>query len=449
MTMTLPILVIDDDPGLCSSLRLLLEREGCQVEARHTLEDGREALATLEPAVVVLDLGLPDGSGLDLLRELDPTVLASVAFVVISGQQDMMATIEAIRLGAFDYIRKPLDRDSLLLTVEKIRHRKADVGHVVPIAEVDLGPLEIVGSSPAVLDVIKQVGRLAASPVTVLIQGETGTGKELAARAIHRASSPDAPFVAINCAAVVDTLLESELFGHEAGAFTGAQEARIGKLEQAGDGVIFLDEVGDMSLELQASLLRALEQRSFEPVGGNRSIPLRARVIAATHHDLQVRVSEGAFREDLYFRLAVARLHMPPLRERREDIPQLVQHLLARIGSQLGRELRGISRPVLTRLAAFDWPGNVRELVNALTEAIASSATDVVTDVPIGVVDTTAPASGTSLSLDEAMKHHICAVLSQLDWNISKTARALGISPTTLRKKVTDYGLERPLKSDG
>lgn len=444
------ILIVDDDQALCRSLQLLLEREGHGIETAYTGADADKALADRAYDLAFLDLKLPDTSGLEVLarlRETQPKCLT----VMITGTQDTKATIEAVRLGAFDYIRKPLDLEAVLVTAEKAAREAARAGRtdVTPIEEAVQPRHEIVGRHPKVIEVLKQIGRLSQSRIPVLIQGESGTGKELVARALHEASSPDQPFVAVNCSAVVPTLLESELFGHAKGAFTGADREKTGRLELAGEGTIFFDEIGDMSSDLQAKLLRALQEREFEPVGSVKSIPLRARVVAATHRDLQALVAQGRFREDLYYRLAVAVVHVPPLRERRDDIPLLVNTLLARLSLELHKELSGIEDKALHRLQAYDWPGNVRELENVLARAAALSREAVLREESVALSADLGGAPHVATTevrpLRDAERDYIESALYANGWNVKRTARLLDISPTTLRKKIADYGLHPPV----
>jgi two-component system response regulator AtoC len=308
----------------------------------------------------------------------------------------------------------------------------------------------MVGSHPKMIELLKHIGLLSRSRVTVLIQGESGTGKELVARILHESSAPGMPFVAMNCSAFVPTLLESELFGYEKGAFTGADRTKIGKMEFAGSGTVFLDEIGDMPLDLQSKLLRVLQEEEFVRVGGLETIPLKARVVAATHRDMQRMVEEGRFRQDLFYRLNVSTLTIPPLRERREDIPLLVESLLARISAKLHCDLPSVSEAAMRRMIDYDWPGNVRELENVLTRAVAFSrdnrilAEDIVWQQTTAAVPAAAPPAATPATLAEAEKEHIEKTLARHDWNITHTARELAISPTTLRKKINDFDIRKP-----
>ncbi|MDX9976252.1 MAG: sigma-54 dependent transcriptional regulator [FCB group bacterium] len=443
------ILIIDDDRALGRSLQLHLEREGHTIATAATGNEGLAAFAANPFDLAFVDLKLPDLSGLEILariRAARPETLA----VMITGTQDTKATIEAVRLGAFDYIRKPLDLDAVLVTVEKAAQslKRPASARVALDSETAGRPHEIVGGDPKIIDMLKQVGLLSQSRIPVLIEGETGTGKELVARALHEATCPGKPFVALNCSAVVATLLESELFGHARGAFTGADTEKVGRLELAADGTIFFDEIGDMAFDLQAKLLRTLQEREFERVGSVKPIPLRARVMAATHRDLEAMVKEGKFREDLFYRLAVSTVRVPPLRERRGDIPQLVNHILARLGPELHKDIQGLEEAALRRLQAYDWPGNVRELENVLTRAA------VLERGPALREDTVATAMGRGLNraarpdeiktLRDAEKDHVETALYATGWNITQTATLLDISPTTLRKKIADYSLTPP-----
>ncbi len=444
------ILVIDDDKALCRSLEIQLKLGGHTVRSASTGMAGLAAVNEDAPDLILLDLGLPDRNGLDILAAIGETA-PGCPVVMITGQQDMKATIEAIRLGAFDYIRKPFDFEEILLVIEKAARfsRTAQPsGSSATVEAVAPGPQEIVGADRKIVEIIKQIGFLSRSDVTVLIEGESGTGKELVARALHEARAAGKPFVAVNCSAIVSNLLESELFGHEKGAFTGADSSKIGKLEHAADGTIFFDEIGDMPADLQAKLLRALQEREFERVGGTRTFPLNARIIAATNRDLEARVEEGAFRGDLFYRIAVSRLKIPPLRERRGDIRLLVNHLLGRTARSLHRHLEAVDEQAMRRLESYDWPGNVRELQNVLTRAATLSRECVLTREAVDQALGSGGGSALSeskeiLSLRDAEKIHIEKILAARGWNITQTAKALEISPTTLRKKIQDYGLRQ------
>ncbi|MCC6487448.1 MAG: sigma-54-dependent Fis family transcriptional regulator [Candidatus Hydrogenedentes bacterium] len=429
-------------------MQIHLERQGHKVMTTQTARGGLDLLETVNPEVTFVDLNLPDISGLEIIRKLKDEEVETLA-VMITGEQDANATIEAIRLGAFDYIRKPLDLDAILVTLEKAAQDliRSKVQPSV-VAESRDARTELIGADPMIIDVLKQVAVLSDSRVPVLIQGESGTGKELVAQALHETAGANARFVAVNCSAVVPTLLESELFGHEKGAFTGADATKAGKLEHAGEGTVFLDEIGDMTLELQAKLLRALQEREFERVGGNRLIPFKARVIAATHRDLQAMVAKEQFRQDLYYRLAVSTISVPPLRERRGDIPLIVKHLLARNALELHRNVTGIEEPALRVLQAYDWPGNVRELSNVVTRAILLARSETLTEnqvlASMGRFSERSADPTDIRPLRDVEKDYVEKALNATGWNISRTAELLDISRVTLRKKIADYEIQSP-----
>ncbi len=443
------VLIVDDDKALARSLEIHLSGQGYAVRVAHSLKSAWESFYTDPDEIVFLDLKLPDGDSRGLLKKIREIRSATVV-IMITGHQDMQATIEAIRIGAFDYIRKPLDLDRILDTLAKaekqVKSESAQAAAPVSTAAGSTRPREIVGRSPAILEILKQIAILSESRVTVLIQGETGTGKELVARALHEATSPTDPFVAVNCGGIVPTLLESELFGHEKGSFTGASARKVGKLELAGTGTIFFDEVGDLPLDLQAKLLRALQELEFERVGGSEAIPLRARVMAATHRDLQQMVKEGIFRQDLLFRLAVAPMTIPPLRERPGDLPLVAEYLLQKLAGQLGKPPARLDPAALAKLKVYRWPGNIRELENVLTHAAALLRGDLIRAEDIEIQRRSGgEAEGVKFDevvpLREMESRYIAAVLDEMDWNITRTAELLRISPTTLRKKIADYRL--------
>ncbi len=444
------ILIIDDDKALCRSLEIQLKTQGHEVRYANTASDGLAALTEWTPDLILLDLKLPDLSGIEVLHQLQETH-PELLIAMITGHQDMKATIEAMRSGAFDYLRKPFEIDDVLLVLEKaerfkaVRESRVSTVTMEPVSDT---PYEIIGADKKIVEVIKQIGLLSRSSVTVLIEGETGTGKELVARNLHASTSPGNPFVAINCSGVVPTLLESELFGHEKGAFTGAGTRKVGKLEFADEGTAFFDEIGDMPLDLQAKILRVLQEREFERVGGLESIPFVARAIAATNHDLEALIKDGKFRQDLYYRISVSRITLPPLRDRRGDIPLLIQHLMNRICHKLHRQVLAIEEEAMRRLQSYDWPGNIRELENVLTRAVALARDTVLSvddlEFSLGTGRDKAPSATEIVPLERAEKEHVEKALIATGWNITRTARILQISPTTLRKKIADYDLHKP-----
>jgi two-component system nitrogen regulation response regulator GlnG len=343
------------------------------VQVASSVEDGLEHVRMYLPDVIVLDLGLRDQSGLEVFRQVR-CINAHVPVVVVAGAGRADAAIEPIKEGAYDCLFKPLDlpllRRVVAEAVDIARRMRQPVLSEETGTDHDAGSA-IVGTCPAMSEVYKAIGRVANQNVPVLITGESGTGKELAARAIYQhGARSEAPFVALNCAAIPETLLESELFGHEKGAFTGATQQRIGKFERCSGGTLFLDEVGDMPLALQAKILRLLQDQTFERVGGNGTIHTDVRLIAATHRDLKSWTADGRFRSDLYYRLGVFTIHLPPLRERIDDLPLLVRHYLRRFSRELGREVREVATEALERLRGYSWPGNVRELQSVLKQAL-------------------------------------------------------------------------------
>ncbi len=372
------LLLIDDDPCIIpEQVREAFPAPTHRLEVAGTGAEGLESVGASLPDVILLDLRLPDQFGLDVyqqIRRIDARI--PVIFVTLAKTAD--AAIEAMRQGAYDYLFKPLDPHQLrrvvgaALEVARRMRQPAVVAETVADPDVDGA---IIGSCPAMREMYKAIGRVAAQDVPVLITGESGTGKELVARAIYQhGPRAKAPFLALNCAAIPENLLESELFGHEKGAFTGAERRRIGKFEQCHGGTLFLDEVGDMPLTLQAKLLRVLQEPAFERVGGNETVRTDVRLIAATHHDLKTCSAEGKFRPDLYYRLGVFTIHLPPLRERGDDLPLLVRHYLRRFNRELGREVQEVAPEALERLCRCSWPGNIRELQSALKQALLQAS---------------------------------------------------------------------------
>ena len=369
------LLLIDDDPELLSDkVRHLFPAPAHHVEIALTGEEGLRRLHQEPPDVILLDLRLPDQSGLEVvgrIRQID----ARIPVVFVTSARSADAAIEAMRQGAYDYLLKPLNVQKLdrviqeALKVARLMREPTVFSETPP--DEDLPGDAIVGCSPVMQEVYKAIGRVADQTFPVLITGESGTGKELVARAIYQhGPRAKAPFLALNCAAIPEQLLESELFGHEKGAFTGADRRRIGKFEQCHGGTIFLDEIGDMPLSTQVKILRLLQEQTFERVGGDETIKTDVRIVAATHRDLKAWSADNKFRPDLYYRIGVFSIHLPPLRERRDDFPLLVQHFLARFNRELAREVREVSPEALERLQSYSWPGNIRELQSILKQAM-------------------------------------------------------------------------------
>ncbi|RPI82599.1 MAG: sigma-54-dependent Fis family transcriptional regulator, partial [Planctomycetaceae bacterium] len=367
------VLLVDDEPSIQHAFRRALRDERLELHLASTAAQAVTEMERLKPDVVVLDVHLPDASGLetfDRLRAID----ARTPVILVTGHGTTELAIEAIKRGAYEYLLKPLD----LTTIRSLIHQAGESSrrmHVRAMLPEEPEPTDegdrLVGRCPAMQTVYKQIGRVAAQDVTVLIQGETGTGKELAARAIYQHSHrADKPFLAINCAAIPENLLESELFGHERGAFTGADRKRIGKFEQCHGGTIFLDEVGDMATLTQTKILRLLQEQQFERVGGNETVKTNVRVIAATNADLDKLVATGRFRGDLDFRLNVFTIQLPPLRERGEDLQLLLEHYLKRYGRELNRQAHSVSSEAMEALRAYSWPGNIRELQSVIKQIL-------------------------------------------------------------------------------
>jgi DNA-binding NtrC family response regulator len=448
------ILIVDDDRSIRRTLEKFLGAEGHEVT---TAQDapGAIAAATDDLDLVLLDLGLPGGSGFDVLtafgtRPRPPTT------VVVTARDDMQSTVKAVQLGAYEYIVKPVDIDRLRAVIESALSSRDSRESLVAIPDSHHETGAILGRSPQIRNVWKQIGAVSTTRAPVLIAGESGTGKELVARAIHGASAKhaDQPFVAVNCTALAPGLLESELFGHVKGAFTGAVGDRPGRFELAGRGTIFLDEIAEIPLDLQAKLLRVLQERTFERVGDAKSIALEARVIAATHRDLAQMVAKGAFREDLFYRLRVVEIALPALRERAGDIPILVEGLLAKIAHDLGKRIHYVTPTALARLSAYHWPGNVRELENTLTRAVVLAKTDVLDEtlLPLGASApggtpaahaAEADPDGALPTLREIERRHIVRVLAHTEWNKRRACAVLDISRPTLDRKIEEYGLRK------
>ncbi len=469
---TARVLIADDEDGLRWVLEKGLRQAGYEVTA---VRDGDEALRAFSEApfdLVFLDIRMPGTDGLTVLAKL--RALASDAHVIVMTAHGTMETaIQAMQRGAYDYLAKPFDLDEVLLLAE----RALAAGRLTQeVARLKTGLQEVwefgalIGRHPRMQEVYKTIGRIAASDVTILLRGESGTGKELVARAIHHYSRrAGRPFVAVSSAAIPGTLLESELFGHERGAFTDAKERKLGKLELAHGGTLFLDEIGDMPPELQTKLLRALQERTIERVGGQESLRIDVRVLAATNRDLETMMREGRFREDLFYRLNVVTVTLPPLRERRRDIPLLVEHLLAKYAAELGE--RGVAPEALDRLVGHDWPGNVRELENVVQRAMVMATTGVILPehLPIGPVSAAASVA-IDATLEEIIERKLIecvrglrehasanlydlmiglvekpllrAVLRETSGNQVRAAQILGINRNTLRKKLTEHGID-------
>src|SRR5688572_16838202 len=461
------IMVVDDDERTVEIFHDKLEHSGYEVLTAQSAEEALGQLNKFQPSVVITDLRMPGMSGLDLLARVREH-MPGTEVIVVTGHEDMSTAVAAMKAGAFDYIVKPVDLkqvDSLVARClgEQELNRRLEAEEQTQDRRA-AKPDSVVGRDPRMIEIYKMIGVLAKNRTTVLIRGETGTGKEMVARAIHDNSAhANNPFIAVNCTALTDTLLESELFGHQKGSFTGAVSSKKGYFELAGSGTIFLDEIGDTSPDFQTKLLRVLQERKFYPVGGEQHRTTEARVIAATHQDIEELVEEGKFREDLYFRLKVVEVRVPTLRERREDVGILAEALLSRIRKETHQTVRHISPEALERLQAYDWPGNVRELENALTRAAILARGAAIgpehltlgadysgrttrppaSQAPVPPAASASKGNGNAqaslgsddeMDLEHVIHKHVRRVLERTEGNKSETARLIGISRSRLQR---------------
>jgi two-component system, NtrC family, nitrogen regulation response regulator NtrX len=449
------VLIVDDEQNIRLALRDILEDDGFEVAEA---VDGAQGLRHIEQSgadIVLLDVKLPGRNGVAILKDIKKR-WPNVEVIMISGHSGIETAVGALRSGAYDFLEKPL-------SLPKVR---VVIGHVTEklnlwrrAQEAAQGVYhEMIGSSASLDQIRGVIDRVATTNATVLVTGESGTGKELIAERIHRCSpSPDSPYVQVNCAAIPHELIESELFGHEKGAFTGASAKRIGKFEQADGGTLFLDEVGDMDVAVQAKVLRALQNGEFQRVGGNETLFANVRIVVATNKDLETEVSEGRFREDLFYRLNVVPIHLPPLRERPEDVPELARHFLAGFCAENGREALRFSDDAIQRLSRLEFRGNVRELKN-LVERLAIFAVEPVIGTEDLATVTGAVSAGTNTlfmrtqplgdAKAELERLYIETQLGVNDWDIPATAKALSILPNNLHRKITQLGIERPQRSE-
>ncbi len=448
------ILVIDDEQGIRAALGQLLEFEGYEVRAIANASDGIAEYQRWRPHLVFLDVKMAGMDGMEALkrlREMDP----SATIVMISGHATIRTAVEATQLGAYEILEKPLDTDRILVMLRNaLSHLDLQEENARLKQSIDT-PYEIVGKTPVMRALMEKIEKVAATPARVLITGENGTGKELVARALHRMSSrAGKPFVEVNCAAIPGELIESELFGHMKGSFTGAVADRAGKFEQANKGTLFLDEIGDMSLAAQAKVLRVLQDNVITRVGGAKPISVDVRVIAATNKTLENEIGGGKFREDLYYRLNVVPIHVPSIRERREDIPMLAHYFAATLSAREGIPPRTFTDDALERLSGLDWPGNVRELRNTVERLLILapdsqiSARDIDRLAGQRALDDAGLASLTQCRTfeefkDAAERAFLLNKLREYDWNVSETARAVEMPRSNLYKKIERYSLAR------
>jgi two-component system, NtrC family, nitrogen regulation response regulator NtrX len=469
-TMTTTILIVDDEKNIRRTVRMVLEGEGYTVDEASSGEEALARLPDIGPDVILLDVQLPGISGHDVMTAMTKARdeeagkgQAEPLVIMISGHGTLADAVRATKAGAYDFLEKPLDRERLMVTLRNALERRAMVREVAGLRALAEGRFEMVGQSPAMAALYAQIAKVAPTRTRVLITGESGTGKELVARAIHRESQlRDRPFIKVNCAAIPPELIESELFGHERGAFTGAAARKKGLFELADGGTIFLDEIGDMSLSAQAKVLRVLQSGELSRVGSESTLKVDVRVLAATNRDLQAQVAAGQFREDLYFRLAVVPLRAPPLRDRAADIPLLCKAFMAQIARENGLHEKTITSEALEILSAYAWPGNVRELRNVVERLVILSEDSIgVGDLPEEIMAEVSrrdrpvqavaaldlPAEAKNLPLrelrDMVERQYVRAKLDENDWNISRTAQILGLERTNLHKKMRALGITR------
>ena len=442
------ILVIDDDKAMRDACFQILSRQGYRVEMAASAKQGLSLLERLSFDTILLDLVMPDMDGLETLkkiRALDP----DVEVIIITGYGTIQAAVESIKAGAFHFLSKPFVPDDLRDLVSRaLGKRRLDLENLYLRQELKIKDDRntLVYESESMIRIMEMIARVAPTDSTVLITGESGTGKGLVAHKIHQLSQRSRrPFITVDCGTLVETLFESELFGHMKGSFTGADANKIGKFELAQNGTLFFDEISNIGLEVQAKLLRAVEERKISKVGSHRVITVDVRIIAATNKDLTKAIKDGTFREDLFYRLNVVLIQMPPLRERKSDIPLLVQHFLEKYNARLRRDMHGISPDALALMVRHDWPGNVRELENTMERLLVLSPGPYLEPADLvfaGTIFTPAAEVADGTSLKDLERNHIIQTLQRCDGHKSETARALGIDRKTLREKLKRYDLE-------
>jgi len=439
------ILIVDDEESQRTLLAGYLKKKGFTVT---TAASGREAIEknrTEGYELAILDLKMPEIDGIETMakmKEIDPQTF----FLILTGYGTVESAVHAMKLGAYDYLSKPVNLDELDLLIERIRSEQTVHAELETLREEVAEQFKtdsFVAESKEMTEVLHLVSRIAKSDATVLILGESGTGKEIVARLIHQASTrKQQRFIPISCAALPETLLESELFGYERGAFTGADKRKIGKFELAHRGTLFLDEIGDVPLSTQAKLLRVLQEFTFERLGSTTPLKVDVRLISATNQNLKKKIQEGTFREDLFYRLNVITVHLPSLRERKEDIKPLIEPFIKKLSSRSSRNIKDVSKAALDKLLRYDWPGNIRELENIIERAMVLCRSDIIDaqDVPF---ETQPVTQSSGELLQDVEKEHITTVLRKAGWNLSRAAEKLGIHRNTLRAKIREYGITK------
>lgn len=440
------LLIVDDDRGIRRTLELHFQTQGFKVKTANSVDDGVAIASVFMPNIIVLDIRMEGKSGIEGIAEFKASC-PHARVIMITAFHDMQSTIEAMQNGADEYIHKPIDLDEIDSAINAaLQHQVHDDDDTITLP--DHNGSAIVGSSNAMKEIFKTIGRVAMTNASVMITGESGTGKEMVAKAIHNAGKKsDQAFVAINCAALVETLLESEMFGHKKGSFTGAVSDQLGKFELAQHGTLFLDEVGELAGSIQAKLLRVLQEKEFSPLGSKKSITTNARIISATNINFEESIKAKAFREDLFYRLQVVRIHIPPLRERKEDLQTLIPALLTRINRELDTQINQVSREAMKALCDHDWPGNVRELENALTKAVALCSgkiltldlfTNIILDEEVGLQIDARPSQGLATEADQSLQdieyQHVLRVLDTVAGHKGKACDILKISRPRLQR---------------
>jgi len=440
------ILIVDDEEIVRESLASWLKEDGYEVEAAENGARALERLPAKDWNLAMVDLKMPGMDGIQLMDEIRKARPETIV-IIMTAYATVDTAVQAMKKGAYDYIVKPFNPEDLSMTIRKIiEHQKLVKENLYLRKELkkQYRLHDMVSKNHKMIEIFELVKTVAKSNSIVLVQGESGTGKELLSRAIHMESPrKDEPFVSVSCVALTESLLESELFGHEKGAFTGADQARSGKIELAKNGTLFLDEIGDISLKLQMDLLRVLEQREFQRVGGNQMIPINSRIIAATNRDLKKAIEEGRFREDLYYRLNVISVHIPPLRVRKEDIPLLVEHFVDRFNIEMGKNVEGVVESAMRLLMDYSWPGNARELRNVIERAMVVTKGRMILDADLSLPQAPGVSESRGKSLSEMEKEHIRQVLKENRWNIIRSAQVLGIDRVTLYNKIRKYELKK------
>ncbi len=446
------IVIIDDEKSFLDSLYLFLKGMGYSISLAVNGKDGISLIEKESPNLVLCDLRMPGLSGIEVLeriKSIDP----NIQVILLTAYDNISSTISAMQKGAYDYIQKPIDMNQLKIRVSRAIENQVLSQRLTAYITEDSDGFQIeknlVGKSPNMREIFKYIGQLSSNRVTVLLEGESGTGKELIAKIIHyTGTTKNQPFIAVNCTALTESLLESELFGHVQGAFTGATGNKKGKFELAGEGTIFLDEISEISKKIQVKLLRILQEKEYEKVGGEVTLPMRARIIAATNRNLSELVAEGKFREDLYYRLQVFNIEVPPLRERKSDIPLITVHLLKKINAELHKSVNKIPYEVMEKLQSHNWVGNVRELENTLMQAVVLSKGDVLENENVllskkNILRKTKN-DESKMSLADVEKRQIIIVLDKVNWNKQKACQILGITKPTLYQKLSKYEIKKP-----